>query len=151
VHDVEDKHRAGASERIDTNKPSDADVALYAKYLVQVKHTTMCTVQSAIASIADHLRHEITVDYNPCLGSLIKQMLHVLTPMATPAQQKKEISWGQLEQIAELADASSDKTMQRDACMFMLAYHTYLRVSEIVRMNARISPSRRRRSEARRY
>jgi integrase len=65
---------------------------------------------------------------------------HVLTPMATPAQQKKEISWRQLEQIAELADVSGDKTMQRDACMFMLAYHIYLRVSEIARMNRKDIP-----------
>jgi integrase len=55
--------------------------------------------------------------------------------MATPAQQKKEVTWPQLQSIAELASASGDAIAQRDSCMIMLAYHTFLRISEVARMD----------------
>lgn len=133
AQEVENKHRAAAAA-VDVDHPREADVAQYARYLVETKRVTMSTVHSAIASIADHVRLIITADYNPCRGPLITQLLHVLVTRATPAQQKTEIQWQQLQAIAELADATGRTIGRRDACMFMLAYHAFLRASEIVRM-----------------
>jgi integrase len=96
--------------------------------IVETKRTTMSTVHAAIASIADHLRLIITPEYNPCHGPLLKQMLRVLVPMAAPAQQKKEVTWPQLQSIAELASASGDGIALRASCMIMLAYHAFLRI-----------------------
>jgi hypothetical protein len=120
---------------IDVERPTERHVAGYARYLADTKRTTMSTVHTSLASIADHLRLIITPEYSPCRGPLLKQMLRVLVPMAAPVQQTKEVTWPQLQSIAELASASGDAIAQRDSCMIMLAYHTFLRISEVARMD----------------
>jgi hypothetical protein len=60
-----------AEARVDIERSTERHVAAYARYLVETKRTTMSTVHTAIASIADHLRLDITPEYNPCHGPLL--------------------------------------------------------------------------------
>ena len=58
---------------------------------------TMSSVHGAIAAIADRLPFVISAEYNPCAGKMLKQMVAVLVPLATPAEQKGELTWEQVE------------------------------------------------------
>ena len=97
--EVANPQRAAAAH-VDLQPPSEADVALYMRHIVTVKGGTMQSVGSALAGIADHFRY---TDHNPCRGEFITQMRLVLTPLATPAGQKKEISWELLTRAAAAA------------------------------------------------
>ena len=87
-------------DQLDTERPTDVDIAAYMQYIIEVKGRAMATVTAATAAIADHLRLRVTRNYNPCASVRVKQMRHVLVPRARPAQQKKEINWTQLHTIA---------------------------------------------------
>ena len=130
---IENPQRAAASQ-VSLERPTETDVAQYCRFIVQTKGCTMSSVQGALAAIADHLRFKVTRDYNPCQRPLVRQTCDVLKPRATPAQQKKEMSAKQLQEIMHRARAAGSKTTMRDACIIQLAYHTLLRSSEIVRM-----------------
>jgi integrase len=110
-------------------------VAVYCRYVVMVKGNTMSSAHGAIAAIADYLRFVTNAEYNPCAGKVLKQTIAVLVPIATPAEQKRELTWEQVEAMARRARVQGTKEAMRDACMFQLAYHTFLRASEIARMN----------------
>jgi integrase len=131
---VENKQRK-VEARVDVDHPMELDVAQYCRYVITVKGNTMSSVHGAIAAIADRLRFVVSHEYNPCAGKVLKQMIAVLVPMATPAEQKKEITFEQMAQIARLARAVGTPTAMRDACMIQLAYHTFLRASEVARMD----------------
>jgi integrase len=131
---VENKQRT-VEARIDVDQPTELDVAQYCRYVITVKGNTMSSVHGAIAAIADRLRFVVSHEYNPCAGKVLKQMIAVLVPMATPAEQKKEITFEQMAQIARLTRAVGTPTAMHDACMIQLAYHTFLRASEVARMD----------------
>jgi integrase len=133
VREVENPNRAAASQ-LDEEHPSEVDVAQYCRYIVEKKGNTMSSVHGAIAGIADHLRFDITTDYNPCTGKVLKAMISALVPRATPAEQKKQITFEMLMQIGNRTEEAGTATAKRDFCMFQLAYHTFLRASEVVRM-----------------
>lgn len=121
-------------EEVDPHRPAEADVAAYVWHMVEVKETTIGTVHSALAAIADHIRYEVTDTYNPCRGKLVGQMVAALTPRAKPAKRKREVTWTQLREIAGLADATEQAQAERDTAMILLAYHAFLRGSEVARM-----------------
>ncbi len=120
-----------ATAHVDLQRPSETDVALYMRHIVTVKGGTMQSVGAALAGIADRLRY---TDHHPTRGELITQMRLVLTPLATPAGQKKEISWAVLARAVETAQATQTMLGLRDGAMMLLAYFCYLRGSEVVRM-----------------
>lgn len=130
---IENKQRI-AEDSVDLEHPTESDIAAYARFLVTVKGSTMSTVHGAIAAIAHKLQYVISEEYHPIHGVILKNTLQVLKLMAEPATQKQEVQWEQLVHIATEADRGSTKTSRRDACMFMLAYFTLLRSSEVVRM-----------------
>lgn len=132
---IENRQRI-AEDAVDLERPTESDIAAYARYLVTDKGSTMSTVHGAIAAIAHKLQYVISEEYHPTHGVVLKNTLQVLKLMAEPAQQKKEVQWAQLVRIAAEADrdSSATKISRRDACMFMLAYFTLLRSSEVVRM-----------------
>jgi integrase len=117
--------------RVDLQRPSEMDVALYMRYIVQVKGGTMQSVGAALAGIADHTRYS---GHYPARGEIITQMRLVLTPLATPAGQKKEISWELLARAATAAETTQTALGRRDAALMLLAYFCYLRGSEVARM-----------------
>jgi integrase len=143
---VENTTRAAGAE-VDLARPEEEDVAAYMRYLVTVKHSPMTSVATALAGVADRVRFAITDAYHPCRGKLVDAMRNALTPMATASHQKQEMTWPLLKRIAETAAATAGNTAEaaaaggamrhvalRDRCMFMLAYHAFLRASEVVRM-----------------
>lgn len=144
---VENKTRR-AEDAVDLARPQEEDVAAYMRYLVTVKCSPMTSVAMAMAGIADRVRFVTTEDYHPCRGRLVDAMRNTLTPMATASQQKQEMAWPMLKRIAELAAITAKGTAEaaaaaggamrhvalRDRCMFMLAYHAFLRASEVVRL-----------------
>ena len=117
--------------RVDLQRPSKTDVALYMRYIVQVKGGTMQSVGAALAGIADHTRYS---GHHPARGEIITQMRLVLTPLATPAGQKKEISWKLLARAVAAAETTQTALGRRDAALMLLAYFCYLRGSEVARM-----------------
>lgn len=131
--EVENEQRA-EGEEVNPHRPAEEDVAAYVWHMVEVKGSAMGTVHSAIAAIADHIRYELTDTYNPCRGKLVGQMVAALTPRAKPAKKKKEVTWAQLREITRLADAAGIKEGERDTVMILLAYHAFLRGSEVARM-----------------
>lgn len=100
-----------AAARVDVQRPSEMDVALYMRHIVTVKGGTMQSVGAALAGIADRLRY---TEHHPTRGELITQMRLVLTPLATPAGQKKEISWAVLACAVETAQATQTMLGLRD-------------------------------------
>ena len=120
-----------AAAHVDLQRPSETDVALYMRYIVQVKGGTMQSVGAALAGIADHTRY---TGHHPARGEIITQMRLVLTPLATPAGQKKEISWELLARAVAAAEATQTALGRRDAALMLLAYFCYLRGSEVARM-----------------
>jgi integrase len=136
VEGTENPRRA-AADAVNSERPSAEAVALYAQYLVQVKQATLATVEGAMAAIADKLvwAREQDPTYQPTSGALLQRTRAVLTDQAPAARQKKEVTWKQLSEIAALTRISEDAADRRDSCMFMLAYHTLLRGSEVARMD----------------
>lgn len=132
--EVENRRRVPA-DAVNLYRPSELDVASYARYLVEERGSAMATVHTAIASIHDHLRFIIAHDYNPCGGRLLKHTLDVLKPRAKPAGQKKAVTWEQMRSIAERTEEAGEALGLRDSCMILLGYHAFLRGSEVARMN----------------
>lgn len=143
---VENGTRA-AEDKVDLARPEEEDVAAYMRYMVTVKRSPMASVATALAGIADRVRFDVTDAYHPCRGKLVDAMKATLTPMAAASHQKQEMTWSLLERIAEMAAATAAGTAEaaaaggamrhvalRDRCMFLLAYHAFLRASEVVRM-----------------
>jgi hypothetical protein len=58
--------RRTADAHVGVERPTERHVTAYARYLVETKRATMSTVHTALASIADHLRLDITPEYSPC-------------------------------------------------------------------------------------
>jgi integrase len=126
-------------EKMDPEKPEESEVAAYLQYIVMVKGGTLATATAARAAIADHLKYVVTDSYNPCRGKIVDAMMKVLTPMAEPSRQKKELIWEQMEKMAVTMERAMAKEEERhvamrDRCMIMLAYFAYLRTSEVARM-----------------
>jgi integrase len=144
---VENATRTAGNE-VDFTRPEEEDVAAYMRYLVTAKRSPMTSVATALAGIADRVRFDVTDAYHPCRGKLVDAMKAALTPMAAASQQKQEMAWPLLEKIADAAAATAADTAEaaaaaggamrhvalRDRCMFLLAYHVFLRASEVVRM-----------------
>lgn len=128
--EVANPQRATAAQ-VDLQRPSGMDVALYMRYVVTVKGSTMQSVESALAGIADHLRH---TDHHPTSSSWVRQMRQVLVPMAKPAGQKKEMGWELMKKIMTATKADGEMLARRDGAMILLAYFGLLRGSEIARM-----------------
>lgn len=124
-----------AAARIDLERPTEYDVAAYCHHLVEQRGTAMSTVNVAIAAIRDHLALRETPDYHPWRGHVIKQMLAVLTPRATPSKQKDELAGAQIEALLQANADAKTRVARRDACMIQLAYHVLLRASEVARMD----------------
>jgi integrase len=131
--EVANPQRAAAAH-VDLQRPSEADVAAYVRHIVMVKRSTMQSVGTATAGIADRLRY---TDHHPCSGELVQQMKATLKPLAKPAGQKKEMSWTLLRRTVERAAAEGTQEGRRDATMLLLAYFGYLRGSEAARMERR--------------
>lgn len=130
------RHQSAA---VDTTHPSDVDIASYLQYIGTVRNASTATVTAAVAAIADHIRLDVAPSYNPCASVRVRRMRAVLVPMAKPATKKKEITWAQLQAIHTRCTDTPPSTVaghlaRRDSCMFMLAYFTFLRTSEIARM-----------------
>ena len=119
---------------IDTARPLEHHVAAHMQYMLS-QGRAMSTVNTRVNAIADSLRFETTADYHPCSGPLITQMRAILVPMTKPKTQKREISRQQLHMIVDAALTTGDDISRRDACMVMIAFTTFLRASEVVRMN----------------
>lgn len=123
------------SDQIDLERPSEAEIAAYLRFVVEVKKGTMGSVAAAIAAIADHIRYLITPSYNPCSSETVRLTQAALTPQARPSQQKAEIGWSLLVCIIEATQKQAKRANRRDALMFLLAYCTLLRTSEVARMD----------------
>jgi integrase len=121
--------------RLNVERPDQYDVAEYCQYLVMDRGTGMSSVSTALAAIKDHLAENETAEYHPWTGHVIKQMTAALTPRARPIQQTKELTGTQVEVIINTVSNAASEVGLRDACMIELAYHTFLRASEIVRMD----------------
>ena len=124
-----------AEERVDLERPSDSDVAAYARFIIQVKKGTMGSLAVALASISDRIRYSISPTYDPCNSTLVKQTRGALAPAARPAVQKLELGWEKLEHVLAETTKAPSRNNRRDALMFMLAYCSLLRTSEIARMD----------------
>jgi len=120
-----------AAARVNLQRPSAADVASYMRHIVEVKGGTIQSVDAALAGISDKFRF---TDHHPTSDALVRQMKLVLTPMAKPASQKKEMSWELLEKVVAAAEADGTALGRRDGAMILLAYFGYLRGSEVARM-----------------
>ena len=120
-----------AAAHVNLQRPSAADVASYMRHIVEVKGGTIQSVDAALAGISDKFRF---TDHHPTSDALVRQMKLVLTPMAKPASQKREMAWELLTRVVAAAWADGTATGRRDAAMILLAYFGYLRGSEIARM-----------------
>jgi integrase len=120
---------------VDIEHPDDLDLAEYVDYMVKTKNATMSSVNGAISAISDHFRFEVTAEWNPCTGPYLKQMRAALVTSAKQSQQKKEITWEQMEVMIGLIEGEGSRIAQRDGCMILLAYYGYLRASEVARMD----------------
>ena len=122
-------------------RPSEDDVAAYVMYLATKKGAPLVSITAAVSAIADRIKYAVTSRYDPCKGPLLRAMLQVVTPMVPQSKQKKELGWDDMERIRRAIEADGrkgsggSKTCERDSCMFGLAYHTFLRASEVIRMN----------------
>ena len=123
------------SDRVDARRPQEHDVAAYMQYMVETQGLAMSTVNTRVNAVSDSVRYDTTTDYHPTSGAMITQMRAVLVPMAQPKSQKREITRAQLYDIVAATRAANDTIGRRDACMLMLAFTAFLRVSEVVRMN----------------
>ena len=101
AEEVENSTRA-AEDKVDLSQPQEEDVAAYMRFLVTVKRSPMSSVATALAGIADKVRFDITDAYHPCRGKLVEAMRNALTPMAAASQQRREMDWALLRQIAAL-------------------------------------------------
>ena len=134
--------RRAAGQGIDEERPAEADVAAYMRFMVTVKGSPMTSVTAARAAIADHLRMLISPTYNPCQGRLVELMTQVLTPRATPSVQKREMSTVLMDQIMAVLEQEAmileseeeQKSIWRDRTAIMLGYFCFLRTSEVARM-----------------
>lgn len=141
VSEVENVRRK-EGEQMDVERPEEAEVAAYMRYVVVVKGSPISSMNGALAAIVDHLKYTLSANYNPCQGKLVEAMRQVLVPLARPAEQKKEMDWSLLERIARVARTQTEQGTDdrerwratRDRCMFMLAYYCLLRGSEVARM-----------------
>ena len=125
---------AHPAEAVNAARPEEYHVAAHMQYMLG-QGRAMSTVNTRVNAIADALRFDTTADYHPCSGALITQMRAVLVPMTKPKTQKREISRVLLHTIVTAALAVNDATSRRDACTLTLAFTTFLRASEVVRMN----------------
>lgn len=134
VRTIANPKRAECAQ-IDLERPTEWDVAQYCKYVVIERGNAISTANSALAAIKDHLALLETPDYHPWRGTVIKQMMATLTPLATPVTQKKELTSTDITRIVNAALKANTLTATRDACMILIAYHTLQRASEVVRLN----------------
>ena len=134
VHTVENP-QCSAAEQVRVERPLEHQVAAYMQYMVETRGLAMSTVNTRVNAISDSVRFDTSASYQPTNGAIITQMRAVLMPMTKPRTQKREITRAQLHAIVTSTRAAPDTTSRRDACMFMLAFSTFLRVSEVVRMN----------------
>jgi len=121
--------------RLDVERPTEYDVAQYCQHLVEDRGHGMSTVSTALAAIKDHLAEDETAEYHPWSGHVIKRMTAALAPRAKPSRQTKELTGRQVEAMADAARSANSEVGLRDACMIELAYQTFLRSSEIARMD----------------
>ena len=139
--DVENPQRV-ASQQVEAERPSETDIASYMAYMVTVKETPIGSVTLMLSAVADRMRFDADVEYHPWRGPFIDAMRKTLTPLAPKAQQKRAMSWTTLGHVAAAAleqarGAQREAERQRawrDHCMIMLAYHCFLRTSEVARM-----------------
>ena len=123
------------ADYIRPTNPSNSDVAAYIRYIVEVKEGTMGSVAVALAAISDKLRYSITSTYDPCNSIIVQQTKAVLAPRARKPVQKMELTWQRLERVLEATAVQTSRSNRRDALMFLLAYCSLLRISEIARMD----------------
>lgn len=129
-------------EQVELQRPTEADVCQYMRYMVMVKGSHMSTVNLALAGISDRVRYLTDESYHPCRGKLVDTVRAVLTPKAPAARQKQEMDWPRLERItmaaastaAAATNAQTKTQALRDRCLIMLSYYCFLRTSETARM-----------------
>ena len=132
---------------IDVERPSEANVAAYMRYMVMELRRPMTTVGMHLSAIANHVRFVTNDEYrNPTTGPLIKAMRGVLKDRAPRpgGQQKRALSWESLRQLADVWVRAMDPAVlslgsvrwmaSRDQTMILLGFFFLLRRSEVARM-----------------
>ena len=132
---------------IDVERPSEANVAAYMRYMVMELGRPMTTVGVHLSAIANHVRFVTNDEYrNPTAGPLTKAMRGVLKDRAPRpgGQQKRALSWESLMQLADVWARAMDPAVlslgsvrwmaSRDQTMILLGFFFLLRRSEVVRM-----------------
>ena len=74
--EVANPQRAAAAH-VDLQCPSEVDIALYMRYIVETKNGAMQTVEGALAGIADHFRF---AEQRPVYGEFIAQTRRYCCP-----------------------------------------------------------------------
>jgi len=131
---------------IDAERPSQAQVAAYMRYMVLEQGRPMSTVGLHLSAIAHHVRFVTGEEYsNPTQGPLIKAMRAVLTDRAPRpgGHQKRALDWATLELLrctiedahAQLHATDPARWMaRRDWTMILMGFFFLLRRSEVARM-----------------
>ena len=132
VDGVNAKRRDGF---INAERPEECHIAAHMRYMVETCGLAMATVNTRVSAISDSIRFITSRDYDPCAGRLVAQMRAVLTPRAKATTQRRELKRAQLQALITAAHADGSAIGRRDAAMFSLAFTTFLRCSEVARMN----------------
>lgn len=134
---------------INVDRPSQANVAAYMRYMVMELRRPMTTVGTHLSAIANHVRFVEEEGYsNPTRGPLIKAMRVVLTDYAPRpgGHQKQALSWDTLGRIHRAMERAMDPRAiamfpgsvrwmaRRDQAMILMGFFFLLRRSEVARM-----------------
>jgi len=138
---------AGLQQAIDVDRPSEANVAAYMRYMILEQGKTMATLGTSLSAIANHVRFVTDDSYrNPTVGPLVKAMRAVLKDRAPKpgAFQKWPLGWEQLKLVCATAARAMDPEIislpsvrwmaERDRTMILLGFFFLLRRSEVARM-----------------
>ena len=125
-------------EHVHLDRPSEVDICEYVQYMGVTMHYKTATIDGAVSAIADHIRYITTDSYDPCAGQLLQQTRAVMKPSAPVAEQKTHLTIADLHSICMATRPYTVGSIERrDGLMFALAFHTLLRVSEVVRLDLR--------------
>ncbi len=135
---------------INTERPSQANVAAYMRHMVIGLGRPMTTVGIHLSAIADHVRFVVGQNGydNPTHGPLIRAMRAVLVDHAPRpgGQQKRALDWERLQRLMAAMDRVIDpRTLplvqdsvrwitRRDKAVILMGFFFLLRRSEVVRM-----------------
>lgn len=135
---------------ISEDRPSQANVAAYMRYMVIERRRPMSTVGIHLSAIADHVRFAVGENgyQSPTQGQLIRAMRAVLIDRATKAggKQKQAMDWELLQRTVltinrviepSACPGSPDSVRwmaRRDQAMILIGFFFLLRRSEVARM-----------------